>query len=136
MIRWTCLAAPWAERLGRKPKLESEKGRIEDRRQDLYDGLLDKAVEHVWNAEHSIPFATGLWNGFATHRLWLVRPFHELLSHLGPVFAGPCFELVNCHAIRAGSTPVAFDLTPRFTKVLGETINSIKASSGDAFKAG
>ena len=41
--------------------------RIEDRRQDLNDGLLDQAVQHVWDAELPLA-AVGFVDRHASHR--------------------------------------------------------------------
>ena len=54
--------------------------RIEDRHQNLNDGLLNQAIEHVWNSEQAITVAIGFGDGFATYRLGPIRPTQELLD--------------------------------------------------------
>ena len=51
---------------GAKTETRFRKLRIEDRWQNLSDGLLNETIEHVWNTERSLA-ATVFRDGFPTH---------------------------------------------------------------------
>ncbi len=52
---------------GAKTETRFRESRIEDRRQDLTDGLLNETVQHVWYAELSLT-ATFFRDGFTAYR--------------------------------------------------------------------
>ena len=54
--------------------------RIEDRRQDLDDGLLYQPVDHVWYTEQPLT-AIGFVDGLPSHRTRPVRAIEKLLSN-------------------------------------------------------
>ena len=59
----------------------SREARIEHRREDLLDGMMDQAIKHVWDAELSLT-ATRLVNGLPPHSCGLVGAIEKLLSKL------------------------------------------------------
>ena len=72
--------------------------RIEDRSQNLQDGLLNDTVHHVWNAE--MPLSTiRFGNRLAPGRSRLVSPFQKLLSDRRPVGSTIIRELVDRNPI-------------------------------------
>ncbi len=95
------------------PKTETRFGErwIEDRGQDLQDGLLNQAIDHVGNAEVSLA-AIGFGNRLPPARARTVSPFQELLPNDRPMVPEGLEELVQGDAVGAGGTAVRFDLFP------------------------
>jgi hypothetical protein len=102
---------------GAKAVARFRKRRIEDRREDLAGGLLNEAVEDVWNSEQPLT-ATFFPDGFATYRSGPIRTVQELLADAGPVAWRPDLEVPDRHAVRTGGSPVPADLTPGPVEVL------------------
>ena len=113
---------------GAKAETRFRKVRIEHRRQDLADGLLNESVEHVWNSEQPLT-ATFFRDGFPTYRARPIRPIQELLSNGGPVFTSPGLELLDRQTIGARGAPITFDLTPGMVQV-GRIDNLLHQSIG------
>lgn len=66
-----------------KTKARFREAGIEDRCEDLQDGLLNQAVLDIGNAQ--VPLAAiGLGDGFSASRFRLVYSIQKLLSDLGP----------------------------------------------------
>jgi hypothetical protein len=87
------------------------KARIEHRRQDLQDGLLDHAVQHVWNAELSLS-AIRFVDGHPSHRCGAIGPLEKLLSDRRPTRSQPLEKHVERNAVGPGGSTVAADAVP------------------------
>ena len=61
--------------------------RVEDRREDLEDGLLDHAIQHGGNAEQTITAAVRFADGLPADRLRSVGAIQERLANGLPAWA-------------------------------------------------
>ena len=85
--------------------------------QHLQHRLLDKAVEHRWNAKQ--PWAARhLRYLFAQHRLRPVAAIEKVDPDRGPMVFQVGHQIVNGHAVHAGCALVAPDLCQRLRQIV------------------
>ena len=89
LLRCSLGRAAWS-----KAETRFRESGVENRREDLQDGLLNQAVDHVWYPEVSLT-AIRFGNRLASGRTRLVSPFQELPSNLRPLRAEGLAELVQ-----------------------------------------
>jgi len=106
LLRCTVGGASWP-----KAKTRLRESGVESRREDLQDGLLDQAVDHVWYTEVSLT-AIRFGNRLTPGRTRLVSSFQELPSNLRPLRAEGLAELVQGDAIGARGSAVGLDVPP------------------------
>ena len=85
--------------------------RIKDRCENLYDGLLDQAVQHVWDAELAFA-AIGFGNRLATYRRGPIRSLDQLLLDFGPMLSEPGRECGEGHAVGPWGSTVGLHFLP------------------------
>ena len=98
--------------MGSKAETRLREGRVEDRRQDLLDGLLDDAIQHVGDAEHPLSAAVRLGDGFPADRFRPVGAIQELLPYPRPMLADEVREVGDSHAVGTGGPVVGFHRFP------------------------
>ena len=84
----------------------AREGRVEDRLEDLQQGLLDHPVQHSRDAQHPHS-ASGLRDFHLSHRLRLVAVTEQLLLDPGPVLTAIGHQLVHGHPVDARCPTVA-----------------------------
>ena len=92
-----------------KPETRFGEVWIEDRCQDLWDGLLDESIDHVWNTEISL--ACHLSFGMDLRRAgpgWYV-PSSSCRSNVGPVLTKVFWEVVERDSVGPRGSTVGFD---------------------------
>src|ERR1700737_906121 len=89
--------------------------------QDLHHRLLDKAVQHGWDAKLSHPSAIRLLDFHPSHRFRFVDPVQQLLPNNRPVLLQVVTEFINGHPIDAGAALVAPHLPQCFLQVFSLT---------------
>ncbi len=94
-----------------KPVARYREARIEHRRQNLLDGLLNQAIEHVWNSELPLT-AIRFVDGLSPHRGRLVGTIEKLLPNRRPLRAKPIGERRQRDAVGARGSTVRADLVP------------------------
>ena len=94
------------------------KVRIEDRRENLQDGLLDQSFLDIGNAQQPLA-AIRFRDGFTPSRFRPVRPIEELLSKLRPQGTNVLGELLQRDTIGPGGSVVRFHLLPSLLHVFG-----------------
>ena len=100
---------------------------VEDRREDLQDGLLDQAVDHVWNSEISRA-AIRLGNGLAPGRARLISPFQELPPNLRPMVPEGIGEFIQGDTI--GPRPTSRSVpAPRFALTFLQAVSRLARST-------
>src|SRR6202040_1371090 len=95
--------------------------RIPSPLQNLHHRLLDKAVQHGWDAKLSHPSAIRLRDFHPSHRFRFVDPVQQLLPNGRPVLLQVVTEFLNGHPIDAGATLVAPHLPQCFLQVFSLT---------------
>src|SRR6056297_3321263 len=94
-----------------KPVTRIAEVRVEHGRENLDDGLLDQAVDNVWDTKQ--PFAAiGLVDGLASHRIGAIRAIEQLLSNRRPAGSKPVGEVRDRDSVRPGSPTVSFHVLP------------------------
>lgn len=106
LLRCSVGGAAWS-----KAEARFRESGIENRREDLQDGLLNQAVNHVWYPEVSLT-AIRFGNRLAPGRTRLVSPFQELPPELRPLWPEGFRELVQGDAIGARGSAVRSDVLP------------------------
>jgi hypothetical protein len=91
-------------------------GRVEQRLQDLQQGLLDKAVKHRRDAKLALAPA-GLWDRHPSHRLRLVASGEQFLAQTRPVHAQIAGQLFDRHPVDATTSRVLSNALQRSLKV-------------------
>src|SRR5215475_4836927 len=91
--------------------------RIPSPLQDLHHRLLDKAVQHGWDAKLSHPSSIRLRDFHPSHRFRFVDPVQQLLPNDRPVLLQVVTEFINGHPIDPGATLVASHLPQCFLQV-------------------
>ena len=104
--------ALWSEAEARLGEL-----RVEDRRHDLRDGLLDKPIEYGRNPQHSLA-PSRLGDAHPTNRLWTIGAIEQAAADRRPVLARIAREILDAHPVDTGGTFIGFHLTPRAAHVL------------------
>jgi len=84
---------------------------IEQRPQDLRDGLLDDAVHYRWDAEQALA-TVGLGDRHPPHRLRPIRALAQGLADLRPVQTCALGKVLDAHPVNAGSTLVGLHPLP------------------------
>lgn len=101
--------------MGRASRSETKtrfgKARIEDRRQDLRDGLLDHPIQDGRNTQQPLASAS-LWDRYPTHRLRLIRAMLKLLANLGPMRTCKRRKVLDAHPVHAGCTSIGLHPLP------------------------
>jgi hypothetical protein len=92
-------------------------GRIEQRLQDLQQGLLDEPVEHRRNAELALASA-GLGDRHPSHRLRPVASREQFLAQTRPVHAQIAGQHFDRHPVDAGTSRVLSNTLQCGQKVL------------------
>ena len=110
---------------GSEPETRFAEVRVEDRGEDLLDGLLDQTVEHVWNAEQPLT-AIRFGNRFSSGRSRTISAFQKLLSKLRPTWSEPVGEGFDRHTIGAGAPLLPRTLFHACSILASSTIFSIK----------
>ena len=87
------------------------KVRVEDRRQDLCNGLLDQSVDHVWDAEVPLT-AIRLRDGLSSDRFHTISSIEKLLSDRLPTRSEPLGKVVDRDSVRTRGPAVGFDFRP------------------------
>src|SRR3970282_1554983 len=91
--------------------------RIEDRRQDLRDGLLDQPVRDGRYPQR--PFAPARFRDqYPAHRLRAVAAITQALANRRPLLARKFGKILNGHAIDSRRTPVGLPPHPRAAQIL------------------
>ena len=98
---------------GTKAEARLGEVRVEDRREDLLDGLRDQPIENGRYPEQANPSAHGLRDLYPPHGLRLVAAVQQGLTDGGPVLPREGHEVVDGHAVDAGGSPVGLHLLPR-----------------------
>ena len=104
-------------------------GRVEQRLQDLQQGLLDEPVEHGWDAELALAPAR-LRDRHPSHRLRLVAPREEFLAKPRPVHAQMIGQRFDCHPVDAGTARILSNTlqcgqkVPAFARLLHQVAGS------------
>ena len=106
LLRCSVGGAAWS-----KAETRLRESGVENRREDLQDGLLDQAIDHVWNSEISLT-AIRFGNRLTPGRTRLVSPFQELPPDLRPLRPEGLRELVQGDAIGARGSAVRLDVPP------------------------
>jgi len=106
LLRCSVGGAAWS-----KAETRFRESGIDNRREDLQDGLLDQAIDHVWNSEISLT-AIRFGNRLPPGRARLVSPFQELPPEIRPLWPGGFRKLVQGDAIGAGGPAVRPDVLP------------------------
>src|SRR3989304_6250636 len=91
--------------------------RIEDRRQDLRDGLLDQPINHGRYSQRP-PAPARLRDHHPTPRLRAVAAIDKALANRRPLLAREFGEVLNGHAVDTRRTPVGLHPHPRAAQVL------------------
>src|SRR5229473_3564827 len=94
--------------------------RIPSPLQNLHHRLLDKAVQHGWDAKLSHP-TIRLRDFHPSHRFRFVGPVQQLLPNSRPVLLQIVAELIDRHPVDAGATFVAPHLPQCFLQVCSFT---------------
>ena len=95
-----------------EPETRFGEVRVEDRGEDLLDGLPYQPVEHGGDAQHPLAPTTGLWDCRPSHRRGLKGALQQGLADGGPVFLREGRKLIDGHTIDTGGTPVGLHLLP------------------------
>jgi hypothetical protein len=106
LLRCSLGGAAWS-----KAETRLRESGVEDRREDLQNGLLEHAIDHVGNSEISRA-AIRFGNRLTPGRARSVSPFQELPPDLGPLRPEGFRELVQGDAIGAGGSAVRPDVLP------------------------
>jgi hypothetical protein len=96
---------------GSKAEARFREAGIEDRREDLQDGLLKQAVDHVGDTEVPLT-AIRFGNRLTPGRARVVSSFQELPLDLRPLRAEGLTEFVQGDAIGARGSAVCLDVPP------------------------
>ena len=101
---------------GRTSRSETEarirKPRIEDRRQNLRDGLLDHPIHNGGNSQQSLPAPVRLRDRHPSDRLGLVATITQGLADLRPARTGKLGEVLDAHPVYTGRTLVGLHPLP------------------------
>ena len=102
-----------------RPEAETRLGklRIEDRRQDLRNGLLDQPINYGRYPQRPLAPA-GLRDHHPSHRLRAVAAITQALANRRPLLAREFGEVLDVHAVDTRRTPVGLHPLPRAAQVL------------------
>jgi hypothetical protein len=106
LLRCSVGGAAWS-----KAEARFRESGIEDRREDLQDGLLDQTIDHVGYTEVPLT-AIRFGNRLPPGRSRLVSPFQELPPEFRPLRPEGFRELVQGDAIGARGSAVRPDVLP------------------------
>ena len=98
---------------GTKAEARLGEVRVEDRREDLLDGLRDQPIENGRYPEQANPSAHGLRDLYPPHGLRRVAAVQQGLTDGGPMLPREGHKVVDGHAVHAGGTPVGLHLFAR-----------------------
>ncbi len=96
---------------GSKAEARFREARVEQRCQDLDDGLLDQPFNRVWNTEIAVT-AIGFVDGHAPNWFRPVRTIEKLLSNRWPVSSIPSWEFCQSDSVGARGSTVRSDVLP------------------------
>ncbi len=96
---------------GSKAKTRLRERRIEDRPQNLSNGLLDQAVQNTGDSKRA-KTSRRFWNLHAADRRGLVGACHKRFEDLMPVATGGGRKLLDGQAIDSGCSAVCFNPLP------------------------
>src|SRR6266404_1736528 len=89
--------------------------------QNLHHRLLDKAIQHGWDAKLSRPSAVRLRDFHPSHRFWFVGSVQHLLPNDRPVLLQIVAKLIDRHPVDASAAFVASHLPQCFLQVCSLT---------------
>src|ERR1700675_637338 len=89
--------------------------------QNLHHRLLDKAIQHGWDAKLSHPSADRLRDVYPSHRFWCVGSVQQLLPNDRPVLLQIVAKLIDRHPVDARAAFVASHLPQCFLQVCSFT---------------